>query len=327
MKFRFGDGRDWFFNKRFGLFIHWGLYSIDEWHEQMQYRRSIPRKEYEKLINRFNPVDFDPDKWLDIAEETGMEYICFTAKHIDGFCMWDTKQTDYNVMNSPYGKDILGMLADACHRRSFPLCIYYSAVDNHHPNYPNQGRPYELQRPEEGDEPDLNKYMNFLREQVRELCTQYGEIHGCWWDAGDILGIRDDSINKMIRTLQPKAVINNRGFSDGDFDTPERDWYSFVEEDAWFAKPTEACQSIGMESWGYRVEEDYYADRYIMQSIDKIMAKGGNYLLNVGPMANGEFSSEALAILKNIGKWYKTVKESFENAIPEIGRASCRERV
>lgn len=179
---RFGDGRDWFFDRPYGLFVHWGLYAIPAWHEQLQWRGPVPRNDYAKLCEQFDPVRFDPDAWLDLAEEAGMEYLCFTTKHHDGFCLWDTKQTDFNVMHTPHGRDVLGRVADACHRRRMPLCLYYSVVDWHHRNYPNQGRHHELPGPLPGDEPDLERYMAFLVEQVRELCTQYGEIHGFWWD-------------------------------------------------------------------------------------------------------------------------------------------------
>ena len=307
---RFGDGRDWFFEKRFGLFVHWGLYAIPAWHEQIQQRGRMRRSEYEKLIEQFNPISFDPDAWLDLAEEAGMEYLCFTTKHHDGFCLWNTSETSFNVMNSPYGQDILTMLADACHRREFPLCLYYSIVDWNHPNYPNQNRSHELPAPEEGDSPDLDSYMTFLRAQVRELCTQYGEIHGFWWDQ-NIPEFRDPSVNDIIRSLQPKAVINNRGFDDGDFGTPERDHDLSVSEVSTFDRPTEACQSVGVESWGYRKDEDYYNPHYLIQSIDNILAKGGNYLLNVGPRADGTIPPQAENILRTIGKWYQKVKESF----------------
>jgi alpha-L-fucosidase len=121
---KFGDGRDWFFEKKFGLFIHWGLYSILGWHEQHQWRARVERNEYAKLINLWNPAKFDPNKWLDLMEKAGMKYLCITAKHCDGFCLWDTKQTAYNTMNTPYKRDIIGMLADACHKRDIPLCLY-----------------------------------------------------------------------------------------------------------------------------------------------------------------------------------------------------------
>lgn len=324
MNVRFNDKRDWFFEKRFGLFIHWGLYAIPAWHEQLQYRRRVPRKEYEKLIREFNPVRFNPDQWLDLAEEAGMKYICFTTKHIDGFCLWNTAHTDYNVMNSPYGKDVLGMLAEACRRRRFPLCLYYSIVDMHHPNYPSQNRKYELAAPEPGDEPDMGKYLAYVKAQVQELCTRYGEIHGFWWD-GNVMEHRDPAVNEMIRSLQPKAVINDRGFDQGDFGTPERDWYESVNEVLCFDRPTEACQSIGLESWGYKGDEDYYANRYLIQSIDKILAKGGNYLLNVGPKADGRIPEEAQRILKKIGTWYRAVRESLEGTEPASYMTENRE--
>ena len=308
---RFGDGRDWFFEKKFGLFVHWGLYAGPAWHEQLQWRGCVARAEYEKLIDQFNPTRFDPDAWLDLAEEAGMEQVCFTTKHHDGFCMWDTKQTDFNVMNSPYGKDIVKALADACARRGFVLSLYYSCVDWHHPNYPNQNRSHELPGPDPGDDPDVDRYMAFLKEQTRELCTGYGDIGGIWWDGGSIMEVKDPSVNEMVRSLQPKAVLNNRGFDDGDFATPERqkDW---VDEVLAFEGPTEACQAAGRESWGYREGEDYYTVRHLIRSIDKVMARGGRYLLNVGPKADGTIADQDASILRAIGKWYHGVEESFD---------------
>jgi alpha-L-fucosidase len=312
---QFGDGRDWFFEKRFGLFLHWGLYAMRAWHEQDQYRRRIPRDTYAAQFHEFNPANFDPDAWLDIAEQAGMSYVCFTTKHIDGFCMWNTAQTDYSVTRTPYGRDVLAMLAEACHRRGFPLCLYYSVVDMHHPNYPNQNRSYELERPEPGDQPDQERYLAFVREQVRELCTQYGELGGFWWDA-NIIQHHDPSFNAMIRALQPNAVINNRGFDEGDVGTPERDWDDSVNTLPAFERPTEACQSVGMESWGFRADEDYYTTAYLIRSIDKVLAKGGNYLLNVGPQSDGALPAEPAAMLREIGRWYHSVKEAFDDVQP-----------
>ena len=305
----FSDGRHWWFQSRFGLFVHFGLYSIHGWHEQEQWRRRVPRAEYVKLQQQWNPVNFNPDQWLDLAEAAGMKYICLTTKHHDGFCLWDTKQTSYNTMNTPYGKDVVKQLADACHRRNFPLCFYYSIVDWHQPNYPNQGRSHELP-PQPGDSPDWNKYLDFLKAQVRELCTNYGEIHGFWWDM-NVPAYKDPSINAMVRQLQPKAMINNRGFDAGDFGTPERDYDSSVNTKAKFQTPVEACQSVGYQSWGYRVDEDYYTDAYLIRSIQKILAKGGNYMLNVGPQPDGIIPAESAASLRHIGRWFNAVKESL----------------
>jgi alpha-L-fucosidase len=307
---KFGDGRDWFFDARFGMFIHWGLYAIPAWHEQYQWRARVPRNEYEKLAQQWNPVKFNPDHFIDLAEEAGMKYICITTKHHDGFCLWDTRQTTYNTMNTPYKKDIIKMLADACHRRKMPLCFYYSIVDWHQPNYPNQGRSHELPTVA-GDSPDLEKYLTFMKAQVTELCTNYGELHGFWWDM-NVTGHKDPSINAMIRKLQPNAVINNRGFDGGDYGTPERDLDITAASKA-FTGPTEACQSVGMESWGYKKDEDYYTSKFLKQSIDSYLTRGGNYLLNVGPTAEGEIPKPAADLLKQIGQWYKPVKESLVN--------------
>ncbi|MEI7422426.1 MAG: alpha-L-fucosidase [Prolixibacteraceae bacterium] len=306
---RFGDGRDWFFERRYGMFVHWGLYSIPGWHEQHQWRARVPRSEYVKLAGQWNPKKFNPEEWLDLMEEAGMKYITLTTKHHDGFCLWDSKQTKFNTMNTPYKKDVVGMLSDACHKRKMPLCLYYSIADWNQPNYPNQGRSHELM-PQPQDSPDWDKYLVFLREQVRELCSNYGEIHGFWWDM-NVPKHKDPSINNMIRKLQPKAVINNRGFDEGDFGTPERDYDNAAADAKGFDKPVEACQSVGMESWGYKKDEDYYTDRHLISSIDKYLARDANYLLNVGPTGEGLIPEASASILRRIGKWKKSVDTAF----------------
>ncbi len=311
---RFGDSRDWWFKKRFGMFVHWGLYSIAGWHEQLQWRGGVPRAEYEKLFQQWNPQQYNPDAWLDLAESAGMEYICLTTKHHEGFCLWDTKLTPFNTMNTPYGKDVLRQLADACHRRNFPLCLYYSVADWHSPLYPNQGRSHEL-APQPGDHPDLAKYLDFLKGQVRELCTNYGKISGFWWDMR-VDKVVDPSINAMIRALQPSAVINNRGFDEGDFGTPERDYDRSYDQPRGFRQRIEACQSVGMESWGYRKQEDYYSLRYLTSSIARYRARDANYLLNAGPDGDGVIPAMPAEILHRVGQWYKLVREAFDDAMP-----------
>jgi len=312
---RFGDSRDWFFEKRYGMFIHWGIYSIPAWHEQHQWRARVPRAEYVKLANQWNPKKFNPEEWLDILEMAGMKYITITTKHHDGFCLWDTKETKFNTMNTPYKKDIIGMLSDACHKRKIPLCLYYSIADWNHPNYPNQGRHHELAGPEQGDTPDWDKYMEFLKAQVKELCTNYGKIDGFWWDMNVPL-FKDPSVNTMIRSLQPSAVINNRGFDEGDFGTPERDFAAAETDAKVLLRPTEACQSVGMESWGYKKDEEYYTDLHLERSIDRYLSRDANYLLNVGPTAEGLIPDVSFEILERLGEWYMSVEESWNNVVP-----------
>ena len=317
---RFNDGRDWFFEKKYGLFVHWGLYSILGWHEQILQRKNMDRAEYEKLIDQFNPEKYDPEQWLDIAQEAGMEYVYFTTKHHDGFCLWDTKETDYNIMSTPYKKDVLAMLADACAKRDFPLCLYYSVVDWHHRNYPNQGRHHEMPCPRSTDSPDMDAYVEYVKKQITELCTNYGTIHGVFWDI-NVPEHKDESVNQIIRKLQPSAVINNRGFDGGDYATPERS----VPDGAEFTTPTQACQSLGKQSWGYKSDEDYFSHKFLIQSIDKIMAMGGTYLLNVGPRADGTIPNQCVKSLNVIGDWYSSVRESFDGAIPAIDLVNNRE--
>ena len=311
---RFGDGRDWWFQKRFGMFVHWGLYAINGFHEQEQWRLRVARDEYVKLAAQWNPSAFHPDAWLDLMDDAGMSYVCLTAKHHDGFCLWDTKATRFNTMNTPLARDAVRMLAEACHRRRVPLCLYYSIADWNHPSYPNQGRHHELP-PQPQDRPDLARYLEFVNAQVRELCTNYGEISGFWWDMNVDRHV-DASFNALIRQLQPSAVINDRGFDSGDFGTPERDVDATGEELLSFSKRTEACQSVGMESWGYRRDESYYTDRHLMRSIDKYLARDANYLLNVGPKPDGTIPAGSAGILRRIGQWYDRVREAFDGAVP-----------
>jgi len=301
-----------FFSRRLGLFIHWGIYAIPGWQEQHQLRLKTPRAEYAKLAARFNPTAFDPDAWLDLAEAAGMSYLVFTTKHLDGFCLWDTETTDFKVTKTPFGRDVLAELADACHRRGMPLGLYFSAIDHHCPFYPNRGKGHELAGPEPGDTPDWLRFVGYMERQIREFCTRYGKLAAFWWDSGNEIGLPAPHLNALIRELQPGILINNRGLSDdGDFSTPERDFNPEFDAQARFTKPVEACQAVGAESWGWREDEDYFCDRYLLAEIDRVLARGGNYLLNVGPKPDGRIDAESARILRNIGTWYASVKESL----------------
>lgn len=309
------DGARWFFQRRLGLFVHWGLYAVDAWQEQDLWRRKRQRDEYARLAARFHPRHFNPDAWLDTAEAAGMTYLCFTTKHCDGFCLWDTAETEFKVTRTPYGRDVLAELAAACQRRGMPLCLYYSIADLHHPAYPHAGRRWEYPESPPEDQPDQAVYLNYLRRQVEELCTRYGPIHGFWWDANPAHW-QDPGINARIRELQPGIVINDRGFDAGDFGTPERDWDQQVDAQLVFEKPIEACQALGSQSWGYRVGEDYYTDKHLLRAMAKIRAKGGNYLLNTGPDADGRIAPEDQRMLGVVGAWNQRCSEAFDGTTP-----------
>ena len=290
---------------KFGMFVHWGIYSLTGYHEQVRWRFFTPRAEYRKLMNEFNPVKYDPDEWVRLAKDAGMEYICFTTKHHDGFCMFDTKYTDFNIMNTPYHRDVLKELSEACARGGLALSLYYSNPDWDYKYGYNSHSSHQM--PEKGDVEDIEKLKEFQKNQIRELLTNYGKIYTFFWDIPT--NISDPSMNEFIRSLQPDILIDDRGWGDkGDFSTPER----FVPDGHKFERMTEACQSVGEQSWGYCADEDYFTNRYLTASIDKIRAMDGSYLLNVGPMPDGRIPERSAEIVRRVGKWYNSVKEAFD---------------
>lgn len=305
------SGKQEFTENKFGLFIHWGLYSALGLHEQSQARYHVDRKVYEGLATEFNPVLYNPEEWVLLAKKAGMKYICFTAKHHDGFCMWDTKYTDYNIMHTPYGKDVLKMLADACKKHDILLSIYYSNPDWHHPEAYNKNSTKQWAVIEK-KESDLQVYRTYIKNQITELLTNYGEIYTLFWDIPPEM--EDKSINALARQLQPNILINDRGFDLGDFSTPERE-FDGLSDVVRFTRMTEACNSVGKVSWGYREKEDFYSLRHLTYSIDKIMAMGGSYLLNVGPKADGSIDEKSLERLEKIGDWYQRMNGCLEDHI------------
>lgn len=293
-----------FKEERFGMFIHFGLYAQNGWHEQEMWRRRVPKEEYVRQAETFCPQKGCAEEWVKAAKAAGMQYICFTAKHHDGFCLWDTKYTDYNVMNTPYGSDLLAEVAEACRRHGLLLELYYSQPDWHYPLSVNLGGDHQLDQPNEGDTPDEEGYKDYIRNQIRELLTGYGPIAALFWDIPP--ATVDPSINELVRSLMPGILINDRGYDKGDYSTPER----HVPDGA-FSRLTEGCQSVGAESWGYRRNEDYFTAGHLSDSIDRIMSRGGNYLLNVGPDGSGAIPEESRTLLKKVGKFYGYAKESY----------------
>ena len=297
---------------KFGMFIHWGFYALTGVQEQAFARMDMPREEYDALMHKFDPVKYDPEAWVLLAKSAGMKYICFTTKHHDGFCMWDTKYTDYNIMNTPYGKDVLKMLADACQKHGMLLSLYYSNPDWNHPYGYNPATTHQWKaKKENGINTEI--YREYVKNQVRELLTNYGKIYTFFWDIPPC--IYDPSLNELVRSLQPDIYINDRGWDSGDFSTPEREYKS--ENGQFFTRMTEACNSLGEQSWGFRENEDFYSIRHITSSIDKIMACGGSYLLNVGPDAEGVIREEYASRLARVGDWYNRMEGCLECAEPD----------
>jgi len=293
---------------KFGMFIHWGIYALTQLQEQAYARYDIPREEYEALAKQFNPEQYDPEEWVLLAKNAGMKYICFTAKHHDGFCLWDTKYSDYNIMNTPYGKDVLKMLADACRKHGMLLSLYYSNPDWHHPQGYNPDSTHQW-KSVNLNAPDFETYKQYIKNQITELLTNYGKIYTLFWDIPP--RVEDRSFNELVRKLQPGIYINNRGFDEGDFSTPERE----LRPDDTFGRyetMVEACNAVGAQSWGYRRDEDFYSYRHLLSAIDKTMARGGSYLLNIGPKADGTLDPDHAQRIQRIGQWYNRMEGCLE---------------
>ena len=311
----FADGKG-MFNRRLGMFVHWGIYAVGGYHEQTMWMKDMSRPEYEKFMAGFTAAQFDADRFVDVAESAGAEYIVITSKHHDGFCMWDTATTDYNAKKSPAGRDLIGELSAACHRRGMGIGFYYSNPDWHCPFSNNTNSTHQLTL-QPGDKPDLARYVEYEKAQIRELLTKYGEIC-CWfWDIPT--GVELPEMDALVRSLQPGILINDRGWvkgyhRGGDYGTPERNWASEGN-----GRKVEACNSVGRQSWGYRANEDYHSVGNLTRAIDHFLSQGGNYLLNVGPMADGRIPEEAARRMSGVGSWLGRVREAFadvENVPP-----------
>jgi alpha-L-fucosidase len=337
----------WWREARFGLFIHWGLYAIPagEWKGETNHAEwilttaQIPVKEYEKFAPRFNPVQFDPEKWVNAAKEAGMKYIVITSKHHDGFCLFDSKNTDYDVMDAtPFKQDIMKELADECRKQGIKICWYHSIMDWHHPDYLPR-RNWET-RPAEGAE--FDRYVDYMKGQVKELLTNYGDIGVMWFDGEwehTWTPERGVDLYGYVRSIAPDVIINNRvgkgragmaGTYDpetasGDFGTPEQEIPATGLGYDW-----ETCMTMN-DHWGYnKNDHNWKSPEDLVQKLVDIASKGGNFLLNVGPTAEGLFPQESMDRLKAIGGWMKINGESiygtsasqFENL--EWGRSTTK---
>jgi alpha-L-fucosidase len=319
----------WWREARFGMFIHWGVYAVPagEWGGKTSYGEwirdsaRIPLDEYDKFRERFNPVKFDAQAWVSMAKAAGMKYIVITSKHHDGFCMFPSQHTDWDIAATPFPRDPLKELAAACDSGGVKLCFYHSIMDWHHPDYLPR-RPWETTRSAEGA--DYDRYVAYMKGQLRELLTNYGPIGVLWFD-GEWEGTwnheRGVDLYRYVRSLQPAILINNRvdvfregmaGLSRsdravGDFGTPEQE----IPATGLPGVDWETCMTMN-DNWGYnRADRNFKTSADLLRKLSDIASKGGNFLLNIGPTADGEFPPESVQRLAEIGAWMKVNGEAI----------------
>ena len=324
----------WFRDAKFGLFIHWGLYAIPagEWNgravpglgEWIMNRAQIPVRDYERLAARFNPVNFDADQWVQLAQDAGMKYVVITSKHHDGFALFHSKVSSYNVVDAtPFKRDVLKELSDACARRGMRLGFYYSqAQDWHEPN--GAGNTWDF-GPDE--KKDFDQYLREKAEpQVRELLTAYGPVALVWFDTPRMMTAgRAQRFTDIVHALQPATLIDGRLGAEGDY----RSTGDNVVPDVTLGEPWETPATIN-HTWGYRKDDhDWKSPGTVLFKLVDIVSKGGNYLLNVGPMANGVIPQASQDVLRVVGRWLKINGEAVYAARPspfgdEFGEYSAR---
>ncbi|WP_405269681.1 alpha-L-fucosidase [Cellulophaga sp. Ld12] len=333
---------EWWRDSKFGMFIHWGAYSIiggergtqiagggAEWAmDKLDYTI----EDYEKFPEMFNPTMFDADAWVTMAKNAGMKYIVITAKHHEGFALWDSKVSDYDVMDkAPFKRDVIKELSEACKKQGIKFCFYYSIVDWHHPQA--QGNLYPNYNISQHDDPTVvnpkfpKYYKNYMKPQVKELLTNYGDVGVVWFD-GDWISDYTTEMGKdlysYIRDIQPNTIVNNRvdkgrtgmdgmnnnpGQFAGDFGTPEQEIPDTGIDSDW-----EACMTMN-GSWGYKPSDtDWKSSEDLIQKLVDIVSKGGNFLLNIGPDGFGRFPSESIRRLNAMGEWTQKNGEAIYGA-------------
>lgn len=321
--------REWFQDAKFGLFVHWGVYSvmagggdqgIAEW---IMNKKEIPINQYEKLPSFFNPTNFDPAEWVSMVKKAGMKYITITSKHHDGFAMYDSKVSDYNIVDkTPYGKDVLKLLKDECDKQGIKLFFYYSQLDWHHPDYYPRGRTGQnfTGRPESGD---WNKYIDYMNDQLTELLTNYGEVGGIWfdgmWDQWDA-NWRLDETYSLIHKLQPGAMVGSNhhktpipgeDFQMFERDLPGENTMGFNQTGTISDLPLEMCETMN-GSWGFNIiDQNYKSSKQLIQTMVKAAGYGANFLLNTGPMPNGKIQAENIDTLMVMGEWLDKYGETI----------------
>jgi alpha-L-fucosidase len=350
-KAEFDQRMEWFREARFGMFIHWGLYSVPagEWKgkkfgsnvEWIQSHAKIPVSEYTPLKDRFNPAKYDPEAWVKLAKDAGMKYIVITTKHHDGFCLWDSKQTDWDIASTPYGKDLLKPLAAACAKHGIKLCFYHSIMDWHHPQWGNKA---EWRGNAATEKPDMDSYTAYMKAQLKELLTGYGDIGILWFDGeweDAWTHERGKDLFAWLRAENPGLIINNRvdkgrngmaGMNTddkfvGDYGTPEQE----IPANGLPGVDWESCMTMN-ETWGFSAHDTQWkSTKTLVRNLIDIASKGGNYLLNVGPTAEGQIPAVSIERLQGVAAWMKANGAAIHGSqaspfprIPAWGRCTTR---
>jgi len=317
----------WWTDARFGMFIHWGLYAMPARHEWVKNREKLTNEQYQKYFDMFNPDLYDPKEWAKMARQAGMKYVVLTAKHHEGFCLFDSKFTDYKSTNTPVKKDLIKEYVEAFRAEGLKVGFYYSLIDWHHPDYTiDRNHPQRQELDTEYEKlnkgKDMSRYRDYMKNQVRELLTNYGEISIIWFDfsfPGKNGKGRDDwdsqNLLKLARSLQPGIIVDDRldlrDVEGGwDFTTPEQYKVDKWPEVNGKRVPWETCQTFS-GSWGYyRDETTWKSPAQLLELLIESVSKGGNLLLNVGPTARGTFDERAQDRLDAMGEWMKVNSRS-----------------
>ena len=340
----------WFMDARFGMFIHWGLYAIPACGEWVMSEREMTVAEYEKYFDLFDPADYQPREWARLAKAAGMKYAVLTAKHHDGFCLFDSALTDYKATNTKAGRDLVREFLEAFRAEGIKVGLYFSIIDWHHPDFPKYGdRQHPMRNREEfkDEQIDFERYLTYMHGQVKELVTNYGKLDLLWFDFSydDMCGEKwkATELIRMVREYQPDVVIDNRleGAGDnhgsiatanpliysGDFASPEQIIPpGGVQDELGEQIPWELCATMN-NHWGFcNYDYDYKSPEMLVRKLVECVSKGGNMILNVGPDARGNIPEQSREILEKIGVWMKKNGESIygcgicELPKPEWGR-------
>lgn len=315
---------EWFTNARFGMFIHWGIYSIPAQGEWVIYQQDLNMSDYERYAAEFNPVDFDPRSWADLAKNAGMKYVVFTTKHHDGFCMFDSRYTDYKITRTPYGRDITRELVEAFRERGIRIGFYHSLVDWRHPHFiPDLEHPLGKHGKTDWPGRDRRIYQKYLYSQVEQLMSDYGKIDLLFFDYTSRYKTSEEwdpeHLLEMVYRLQPEIIVNDRLSFDkssfaGDYLTPEISVPNHPLKRNGAPVPWETCMTMN-NHWGYAEDDhDFKEVSTVMTALTQCVSKNGNLLFNIGPDSRGNIPEEGKLLLRGIAEWFSHNGEAVTGA-------------